>query len=717
MTIFRNVAYLSEFGHRNTIYCADFEGKFKTCEELEGFIHQNFVDTKAHVLRNWNLQPCDVAIATHWSTAYPVHDFPDCSKRFYFVQDYEPYFHAMSPDYLRAENSYRLGFSCVTIGRWLTDKLREDFDADAEYFDFAVDSRTYYLRNDTPRNMSVAFCAQPEKPRRCFDLGAKALEIVARRCPEVDIVFFGSNTEPTFPIKYGHRNLGVISPEECAKLYSSSAVGLILSASNPSLIGFEMMACGCAVVDLDRENNWFDYDPTAVSLADATPEGLAEAILVLLGDENKRTNQAQCALEIISKRTYEETARKVEALILRGWITGRVNPAGRRVLDEFQSLGEESAALGSPFTQTFLCVHSNLCRIDVFFANKGQNNAGNAVVFELSDLEDERRVATVAASIKDIQDWAWHSFVVPVQPFSRGRSYRVKLWCEGGCSECPRVVYTRRRAYASGELTLGGELIEGALKFKTYCAVDDVRTNARMAGSRQIFPSFPTQPLVEISDYPLGLGDGSIGAVEVVQSEWGGSRVPQGETLLIKGWFSDRLAGAPERCINVEIDGVMVGRASLGGPLRGIRSSSAEAATSLGWSFVFDTSSLALGLHTVTAVALDRGGGRVQLGENKTVEITAEPTREPFSSIMRMLRNVDRHIDISRKNTTSTLRDVVTALEGSKPWIFIWPAKFLIRMGHYWVRARIHFQRGGLKAVFDAARDRIRRGLRSSHPA
>ena len=61
----------------------------------------------------------------------------DCTPRkLYFVQDFEPYFCAMSTDWILTEETYRLGLKCITHGRWLTNWLRSRYDADADYIDF-----------------------------------------------------------------------------------------------------------------------------------------------------------------------------------------------------------------------------------------------------------------------------------------------------------------------------------------------------------------------------------------------------------------------------------------------------------------------------------------------------------------------------------------------------------------------------------------------------
>ena len=51
--------------------------------------------------------------------AYPVFNSRCSGKRFYFVQDFEPYFYPVGSMSLLAENTYRMGFHAITIGALL----------------------------------------------------------------------------------------------------------------------------------------------------------------------------------------------------------------------------------------------------------------------------------------------------------------------------------------------------------------------------------------------------------------------------------------------------------------------------------------------------------------------------------------------------------------------------------------------------------------------
>src|SRR5262249_48892418 len=147
----------------------------------------------------------------------------------------------------------------------------------------------YYPRA-VPRREAPIVCAvfQPEKARRGFELLIGALARLHQRCPDAQIVLFGSSRIPA-QLPFPFENARLLSISQCAELYSRATGGIFLSMSTPSLIGFEMMACGCPIVDLDLENNRFDYgDGDAALLAKPDPDSLAGAVLRVINDPELR---------------------------------------------------------------------------------------------------------------------------------------------------------------------------------------------------------------------------------------------------------------------------------------------------------------------------------------------------------------------------------------------------------------------------------------------
>ena len=195
-------------------------------------------------------------------------------RRYYFVQDFEPYFYPVGTEYIQAENSYRQGLHCLTLGPWLAKLMREQYGAEADHFDFAVDTEIYHPAavRTARRTCAVAFYARPSTPRRAYELGVEALQPGQAAQPGGgDRLLWRRRRcrRRRFP----YTNAGLLNPWELATLFASCDVGLVFSTTNPSFVPFEMMACRCAVVDLASERvEGLLEDGVNCRLAEPTPE-------------------------------------------------------------------------------------------------------------------------------------------------------------------------------------------------------------------------------------------------------------------------------------------------------------------------------------------------------------------------------------------------------------------------------------------------------------
>lgn len=329
-TIFAHVRDLVARGHECVLHVQQRDPHVPGSDALDADglaarIREYFFETGARVVAGWDaLEPCDIQVATLWETAYFVQRSPHGRRKAYFVQDFEAWFSPMGDGWVGAENTYRLGLEHVTIGRFLTHLIRTEYQGSANFFDFTVDQGVYRpapdLRTEAP---SVAFLYQPEKPRRCPWLGREALGIVKHRMPEARIFLYGSDA-PAPELWFETERLGLVTPAQCSNIYQRAHVGLCISATNPSRIPFEMMASGCAVVDLDRPNNRHDYEPGAISLAPPTPEGIAERILELLRSPSVRQRQVEAGLAMMAQRPEQRAFDQVEEHLLRLHTLGSV---------------------------------------------------------------------------------------------------------------------------------------------------------------------------------------------------------------------------------------------------------------------------------------------------------------------------------------------------------------------------------------------------------
>ena len=246
-TLMRIVAGLERGGHRVRIFLDDVHASDATWYDSR--IREWFPEVRASVHDAQDgMGDADAVIATAWPSAYSAYNDPCAGKRFYLVQDYEPWFHPPGDLASFAEATYRMGFHALTAGAWLAEVLVERHGGPADSFDFGVDSHYGLSCGDgdtAPTRDAVVFHVRRDPPRRAFELGAVALEVFHRWRPSVPLITFGGpgglDAVPT-------TDLGMLLPEELNALYRRSLAGLSLSFTNTSLIPLEMIAAGCTPV-------------------------------------------------------------------------------------------------------------------------------------------------------------------------------------------------------------------------------------------------------------------------------------------------------------------------------------------------------------------------------------------------------------------------------------------------------------------------------------
>lgn len=288
-TIIQNVNALMKDGYQCDIYIEDYENLLPT--QLSAKINEYYGKCNANTFSGWTLtKKYDMVIATAFNTIEIVRK-ADCEKKLYFVQDYEPYFFSMGDYYIMAENSYKYNIDTITIGKWLSAKMQQEYKLKSTYFNFCADLNVYKPLKNIEKENAICYIFQPEKPRRCDKIALKALQIVQQVNPDVKIYLYGSPICKITNLKVEH--LGILSIDKCNELYNKCQVGLCMSATNPSRIPFEMMAAGLPVVELYKENNLYDFPTTACLLADPKPEAVATAILKILDDKKLQRELAK----------------------------------------------------------------------------------------------------------------------------------------------------------------------------------------------------------------------------------------------------------------------------------------------------------------------------------------------------------------------------------------------------------------------------------------
>jgi O-antigen biosynthesis protein len=274
-TMFRMISALERAGHRCIIYLQDRHGW--AIEQHEVTVRRVWPFVKAEVRSlDDGIEDAHAIFATGWQTAYPVLASPAKGTRFYLVQDFEPSFYPAGSEALLAEATLRFGFHGITAGRWLAERLRNDYDMAADHFDFGCDLERYSLDPAAPRREGIVYYCRPSTPRRAHQLAMLALDLFAERNPEVPLHFFGQPAPRNMPFKATDH--GLESPDQLNALYNRCIGGLVLSATNVSLVPYEMLASGCIPIVNDADHNRIVLDNSEVEYAAATPFDLAAAL-------------------------------------------------------------------------------------------------------------------------------------------------------------------------------------------------------------------------------------------------------------------------------------------------------------------------------------------------------------------------------------------------------------------------------------------------------
>ncbi len=319
INIFRFVMMLQKAGFQNRIYLLQ-SITFKTAEDCREFLRKNYVLDLGEIeldIHIGNMKFAHATIATSWQTAYPLRDFDNTISKFYFVQDFEPLFYAKGSESAFAENTYKMGFRGLTAGNWLRDKLREDYGMQTESFLFSYDKELYKpaeKRDEVPR---IFFYARPVTERRNFELGILALNEVAKKFPDLEVLFAGWDVR-NYTVPFRFKNLGSVRQDKLSDLYAQCDMCLVLSSTNLSLLPLEIMASNSVPVCTRGKNSeWMMNDDNAV-LVEFEPDDIAEKLCYYLEHRDELEALRISGMEYAKDTSWEAEGEKVRVAIEKG---------------------------------------------------------------------------------------------------------------------------------------------------------------------------------------------------------------------------------------------------------------------------------------------------------------------------------------------------------------------------------------------------------------
>lgn len=313
--IFRFIEHLERAGHQATVYLYHSADHRIDARYLERLIRdsESFPTVKARFqVYDGVAVDTDAIFATGWETAYPAYLDASPAKRFYFVQDFEPAFYPVGTEHVFAENTYRFGFHGITAGGWLAKKLSSEYGMRTDAFDFAADL-TNYTYSNAERRSDLFFYARPVTTRRGFELGAMALQEVARKRPEVTLHLAGWDVS-NYDLGFDYVNHGAMRVTELDELYNRCAAGLVLSLTNLSLLPLELLASGVIPVINTGANNAMVSDNPFFRYCEPAPRALARALLEVL-DREDQAAYARSAAQSVTGLSWDASGRQFVEIV------------------------------------------------------------------------------------------------------------------------------------------------------------------------------------------------------------------------------------------------------------------------------------------------------------------------------------------------------------------------------------------------------------------
>jgi hypothetical protein len=201
------------------------------------------------------LKKYNTICANAWQISESVYlNKENSNNMVYIIQDKEELFYPN--DILQQEkvrSTYKSEFNYYCLSSYLSNEFSSIVPYSFILKSFLGVDLTIYNNMFNPRNKSIIFAYYTGKIGRLPTLVESIIQTVytAYKC----YIFPDKYTSIVHP---NIINLGTITPSELNKVYNSCKIGIIFSNSNPSRLGFEMLASGLQVIEYDSIYTKYD---------------------------------------------------------------------------------------------------------------------------------------------------------------------------------------------------------------------------------------------------------------------------------------------------------------------------------------------------------------------------------------------------------------------------------------------------------------------------
>jgi len=280
----------------------------------------SWFDLKAQLIRVPTLDerfipPGDIIVATWWANVYNMISYGlDKGKKVYFIRHYETW---GGPEDL-VDKTYTLPLRKIVTSAWLKNLIEGKFRVstlgpvpNGVNFDLFYMERGDF-KTHNPKRIGMVYRRAEWKG---MTDGFKAFAIAKEEYPDIQLVLFGESQGNDIP--EGAEFHEFPPPDRLRELYNSLDIFVMPSHcegfGNPPM---EAMACraACVVTDVGGVPDYTIPGETALVVPPKQPEKLAEAIITLLSDEDKRQQIAKAGHEYIQQFSWDRSTDLLERI-------------------------------------------------------------------------------------------------------------------------------------------------------------------------------------------------------------------------------------------------------------------------------------------------------------------------------------------------------------------------------------------------------------------
>ncbi|MCQ2573070.1 MAG: glycosyltransferase [Treponema sp.] len=258
----------------------------------------------------------DYIVATSVDTAYYASSIKTISekKKFYLVQDYEKWLDR-TDEYV--ESSFRLPLNKIAISPWLVEKINNSGSSAIlipNGFDFNYFTLTTPVENRDSNEVCLMYHLDE---RKRLEDALEALSLVKESKPDLHVNMFGVPDKPENlpdwfsytkqPTKKEHNE---ILNKSSIFISSSKAEGMALPPGEALISG-----CALCLTDIPGFALYAKENETALLSPVFNPKKLAENIIYLMENPEKRINLAKNGNQLIKSFTWNKAADSFTAYI------------------------------------------------------------------------------------------------------------------------------------------------------------------------------------------------------------------------------------------------------------------------------------------------------------------------------------------------------------------------------------------------------------------